>query len=179
MLRLVDCNIGPPFEVGYGPNKWPSTPKDFQETSEAYIESVTSLGTNVMKAIALGLDIDEALFTSRIDKCCWNLRIIGYATNTTHRSSKESRIGEHTGMRSTRSICPSHLSSYWTVFGILTFLLSDSQTDALQVLAKTGEWVTANPIPVSLPLKCCTLHPPYYRNFWLLTGTGSTGLLSV
>jgi len=166
MFRPVDCNIGPPFEVGYGPNKWPSTPKDFRETSEVYIESVTSLGTNVIKAIALGLGIDEGFFTNRIDKCFWNLRIIGYeATNTTDRSSKEAGIGEHTGMRSTRSIFPSHLSSHWTDFGILTFLLPDSQTDSLQVLAKTGEWMPANP---SLPLKCCIFHTPFYRNlvYW-------------
>jgi|SRR5450432_3555881 isopenicillin N synthase-like dioxygenase len=113
MFRPVDCNIGPPFDVGYGPNKWPSTPKDFREISEKYIESVTWLGTNVIKAIALGLDVDEALFTSRIDECFWNLRIIGYeAANSTNRSSKEAGIGEHTGMRFTLSICPSHLSSH-------------------------------------------------------------------
>jgi isopenicillin N synthase-like dioxygenase len=53
-------------------------PKGFRETSEKYIESVTSLGTNVIKAIELGLDVDQALFTSLIDKCFWNLRIIGY-----------------------------------------------------------------------------------------------------
>jgi isopenicillin N synthase-like dioxygenase len=73
MFRPVECNIGPPFDVGYGPNKWPSTPKDFRKISEKYIESVTSLGTNV-----------------------------------------------------------------------------DSQTDSLQVLAKTGEWMPANPIPVKV-----------------------------
>ena len=113
MFRPVDSNKAPPFDVGYGQNKWPLTPKDFRETSEEYIKSVTSLGTNVIKSIALGLDVDEALFTSRIDECFWNLRIIGYeATNSTNGSSKEAGIGEHTGMRSTRSPHPSHPSSY-------------------------------------------------------------------
>jgi isopenicillin N synthase-like dioxygenase len=113
MFRPVDSNKAPPFDVGYGQNKWPLTPKDFRETSEEYIKSVTSLGTNVIKAIALGLDVDEALFTSRIDECFWNLRIIGYeAMNSTNGRFKEAGIGEHTGMRSTRSPHPSHPSSH-------------------------------------------------------------------
>lgn len=36
-----------------------------------------------------------------------------------------------------------------TDFGILTFLLTDSQKGSLQVLSKTGEWIPADPIPVS------------------------------
>ncbi|KAH6710680.1 hypothetical protein BKA61DRAFT_658553 [Leptodontidium sp. MPI-SDFR-AT-0119] len=55
--------------------------------------------------------------------------ILGYKAAPKTENEAVSGIGNHTD------------------FGILTFLLTDSQKDSLQVLSKTGEWVPADPIP--------------------------------
>ncbi|KAI1394638.1 oxoglutarate 3-dioxygenase [Hypoxylon fuscum] len=118
---------GPPYITGMGPNKWPSTPPNLKELSETYVEKVTSLGNSVMKAIAMGLGVDDEIFLSRINKAFWNLRILGYEGRKS-KSKENAGIGQHTD------------------FGILTFLLTDSTKNSLQVLDKTGEWIWADPI---------------------------------
>jgi hypothetical protein len=89
-----------------GPNKWPSVPADFRTVSESYIEQVESLGNSVMKAIAMGLDVDEELFLKRIDKAFWNLRILGYEGRKSKNEGKAG-IGEHTGMKANYIYKPS------------------------------------------------------------------------
>lgn len=79
-----------------GPNLWPSIPADFRTTAESYIEHMERLGTSVMKAIAIGLSVDESIFLDRIDKAFWNLRILGYEGRKS-RSENVAGIGEHTG----------------------------------------------------------------------------------
>lgn len=124
--RPVD-SAGPPYVTGEGPNAWPSIPIGFQELATAYTEKVTDLGTSVMRAIALALEVDDNIFLSRVDKAFWNLRILGYEGRKS-KSSANAGIGQHTD------------------FGILTFLLSDQTPKALQVLSKSGEWIWADPI---------------------------------
>lgn len=76
---------------------WPSTPVGFQKLASEYTECVTALGTSVMKAIALALDVDENIFLARIDKAFWNLRILGYEGRKAKITSNAG-IGQHTGM---------------------------------------------------------------------------------
>lgn len=47
------------------------------------------------------------------------------------------------------SLLPTCLADEVEDFGILTFLMSDPQQDSLQVRAKSGAWISADPIPVS------------------------------
>jgi isopenicillin N synthase-like dioxygenase len=119
--------------------------------AERHIEAMVSLGTSVSAAIALALDVPEEIFTSRIDKAFWNLRILAYEGTDTNSSSGEAKTAgmyEHTGTKSFWS----HVAILIRIdFGILTFLLTDSQKDSLQVLLRTGEWISADPIPVSCP----------------------------
>lgn len=143
-----------------GPNKWPSTPANLKGLSETYIEKVTTLGNSVMKAFAMGLGVDAEIFLSRIDKAFWNLRILGYEGRKS-KSQDNAGIGEHTGryhggqiVRVTRD--PNKI---YSDFGILTFLLTDSTKNSLQVLDKSGEWIWADPIEV-----IDTTTPFYIRN---------------
>lgn len=142
-----------------GPNLWPSVPADFRTTAESYIEHLEKLGTSVMKAIAIGLSVDESIFLDRIDKAFWNLRILGYEGRKS-RSENVAGIGEHTGKSllystSFLQVRPFSFLLFYpdvgdnsTDFGILTFLLTDSCKQSLQVLSKTGEWIWADPIEV-------------------------------
>jgi len=128
-FRPVETH-GPPYEVGFGENIWPKSPADFRSVSEKYIDSVVSLGMSVTRAIAMALEVPEEIFTTRIDKAFWNLRVLAYeGTDVKAGETKVAGIGQHTD------------------FGILTFLMSDNQKDSLQVLSKSGEWIPADPIP--------------------------------
>lgn len=49
-----------------------------------------------MKAIAIGLGVDESIFLSRVDKSFWNLRIAGYEGRKPTNDTLVG-IGEHTG----------------------------------------------------------------------------------
>ena len=144
-------NHGPPYEVGLGENQWPSTPEDFRNVSEAYVDSVISLGISVTSAIALALGVQEDLFTSRIDHGFWNLRVLKYAaTDENDNEPKVSGIGEHTGHKSRCYLYPL-LTVYDRFWNLDLSLLTDPQKNSLQVLSKSGEWIPAVPIPVSLP----------------------------
>lgn len=101
MYRPVEAT-GPPYITGMGPNQWPSTPANFKELSETYVEKVTSLGNSVMKAFAMGLGVDEDIFLSRVNEAFWNLRILGYEGRKA-KSQDNAGIGEHTGMALTPS----------------------------------------------------------------------------
>lgn len=50
-----------------------------------------------MKAIAMGLGVDDEIFLSRINKAFWNLRILGYEGRKS-KSKENAGIGQHTGM---------------------------------------------------------------------------------
>ncbi|KAH8881497.1 oxoglutarate 3-dioxygenase [Thozetella sp. PMI_491] len=117
----------PPYTTGQGPNQWPKTPSDFKATAETYIDHLVALGNQVMKAFAIGLDVDEEVFLSRVNQSFWNLRIVGYEGRKA-KTDALAGIGQHTD------------------FGILTFLLTDSTKESLQVLSKSGEWIWADPI---------------------------------
>ncbi|KAF2653197.1 oxoglutarate 3-dioxygenase [Lophiostoma macrostomum CBS 122681] len=113
--------------TGLGENKWPMTPANLRAVSETYIEQLEHLGREVMRAMALALGIDVSLFLDRVDKAFWNLRILGYEGRKS-RSPAPAGIGEHTD------------------FGILTFLLTDSTKNSLQVLSKSGDWIWVDPV---------------------------------
>jgi isopenicillin N synthase-like dioxygenase len=72
---------------------------------EKYTSAVLSFAMEVVRAIAVGLGVDEKVLLSRVDKSFWNLRIIGYeAMNKKADVSKVSGIGEHTGRLSHGSL---------------------------------------------------------------------------
>jgi len=95
-FRPVEHNGQGPFEVGLGPNLWPSSPAGLKDMSESYICYLENLGNQVLKAMAIGLGIDDEVFISRVNTAFWNLRILGYEGRKA-KSSEYAGIGQHTG----------------------------------------------------------------------------------
>lgn len=115
-----------------GTNPWPEQPSAFKETYQHYISEMNKLGAAVMRAMAMGLGLDENYFVDKyISDPFWVIRIIGYPPLATSEGNQEVGIscGEHTD------------------YGCLTILNQDSTRGALQVQQKDGQWLNANPIP--------------------------------
>eukprot|EP01099_Mayorella_cantabrigiensis_P006080 TRINITY_DN5028_c0_g1_i1.p1 TRINITY_DN5028_c0_g1~~TRINITY_DN5028_c0_g1_i1.p1 ORF type:complete len:340 (-),score=66.64 TRINITY_DN5028_c0_g1_i1:201-1220(-) len=124
----------------YGHNQWPETPTEFKSTYELYINKMKILGIQIMRLMALGLDLDEHFFDRFVDDPFWVIRVIGYPNlrtkpDTLLVENKDSFVGE-VGIS-----CGEH-----TDYGCLTMVNQDNTQGALQVRSPAGQWIDANPI---------------------------------
>ncbi|ODO11572.1 hypothetical protein I350_00353 [Cryptococcus amylolentus CBS 6273] len=113
-----------------GPNQWPTNPPSFKPRMEEWINKMKVLGLAVMHAMADGLDMDEAEWKELkgcVDDSFWVMRVIGYPPLPEGMDGIS--CGEHKD------------------YGCLTLLHADPIPDSLQVLSKSGEWLSANPLP--------------------------------
>ena len=82
-------------------NQWPQerdTPH-FKETMLDFYRICHELHVHVMRAIALGLNLDETFFDKKIDQQCHNLRLLSYPPIKTNLLLEEgqARAGAHSG----------------------------------------------------------------------------------
>ncbi|KAJ1332906.1 hypothetical protein BSLG_008533 [Batrachochytrium salamandrivorans] len=112
-----------------GVNPVPARPANFGAIVDRYVLRMRSLGMATMQAMALGLGISEHYFDSSMDDSFWVMRMIGYPPLSKETDNVGISCGEHTD------------------YGCLTILNTDETTGALQVKAKSGEWISADPIP--------------------------------
>ncbi|KAI8808050.1 hypothetical protein BJ742DRAFT_289274 [Cladochytrium replicatum] len=115
-----------------GENQWPSTPAEFRETYETYIEKLKKVGVATLRAMAMGLGLDENFFDKYVSDPFWGMRVIGYPP-----LAEGEAIDPDVGVS-----CGQH-----TDYGCLTILHTDETPRALQVMSKTGDWIDANPVP--------------------------------
>jgi len=96
-----------------------------------YVEEMSKLGKSIMKAMALGLGLNEDFFDSYTNESFWCIRMIGYPPLQSSGENNEVGVscGEHTD------------------YGCITILNQDSTKGALKVKNSNGEWINADPIP--------------------------------
>lgn len=138
MHEAIDCYkevkdgmYGDLGEVMQGSNIWPSNPPDFARLMKEYINSCTALSRKIIRGIALALggSVDE-IEGDKAGDPFWVLRIIGYPAKSNSDIPKND-IG-----------CGAH-----TDYGLLTLVNQDEDITALQVRNRSGEWISAPPIP--------------------------------
>ena len=82
-------------------NQWPqeSDAPRFKETMLDFYKTCHELHVLVMRAIALGLDLEETFFDKLIDHQCHNLRLLSYPPVKTDllRHEGQARAGAHSG----------------------------------------------------------------------------------
>ncbi|KAG9439854.1 hypothetical protein H6P81_020019 [Aristolochia fimbriata] len=141
MHEAVDCyremepgaygDFGRPLE---GSNIWPTHPPNFKQLMEEYIGLLIDLSRAIMRGMALALGGPADAFEGKkAGDTFWVLRLIGYPGCTHHKSMEmqDSDIG-----------CGAH-----TDYGLLTLVNQDPDISALQVRNRSGEWISAMPIP--------------------------------
>ncbi|KAM6557989.1 hypothetical protein CsatA_027228 [Cannabis sativa] len=141
MHEAIDCYrelkpgaYGDLGKVMEGCNQWPQDPPKFKDMMEEYINLCTDLARNIMRGIALALGGSPYEFEGdRAGDAFWVTRIIGYPGKSSENSQE----------KPTHDIgCGAH-----TDYGLLTLLNQDDDITALQVRNRSGEWISAPPVP--------------------------------
>lgn len=121
------------------PNQWPhdADAPEFKVTMLDFFRRCHELHTHVMRAIAIGLDLEEGFFADKIDQQWHNLRLLSYPPikRTLLEGEGQARAGAHSD------------------YGTLTLLFQDSVGGLEAQNPHTGKFIPATPI-VSLP-GCC------------------------
>lgn len=122
-------------KLNSGPNMWPSDEvlpnvSDFKATALDYYAQVVSLAKDILKVLALTLDLDEGWFDDYVRGAVATMRLLHYPSQPPDSPAKLTRgIGAHTD------------------FGCVTILLQD-KVSGLQVYDyTTKEWLDVTPTP--------------------------------
>ncbi|KAK1368584.1 putative 2-oxoglutarate-dependent dioxygenase [Heracleum sosnowskyi] len=134
MQEAIDCyrefeqgmygHTGKQFE---GPNLWPS--QNFQIAMENYVNLCKGLAKTIMRGISVALGGLATSLEGHISgDPFWIMRLNGYPPNLPNAKN-------HVG-------CGIH-----TDYGLLTLLNQDDNITALKVQNRSGDWISAPPIP--------------------------------
>jgi isopenicillin N synthase-like dioxygenase len=110
----------------YAPNIWPVRPRDFQKTMLSYYDAMSALASDVLRAMAMALDVDESYFDDKYDRQASVTRIIRYPAVTQAPLPGQLRSGMHTD------------------YGAMTFVRGDDTPGGLQVKSRQGGWIDAH-----------------------------------
>lgn len=128
--------VDPAAAQMYAPNIWPERPRHFKETMLGYYDAMAGLASTVLRAMAVGLGVDEAYFVDKFDRQASVARMIRYPAVTQRPEPGQLRAGTHTD------------------YGIMTFVRGDDTPGGLQVKTRRGDW-----IDVHIPADgfCCNI----------------------
>ncbi len=116
----------------YAPNIWPEQPRDFREVMlSAIYDAMSGLASDVLRAMAMALEVDESYFADKFDRQASVVRLIRYPAVTQQPLPGQLRAGMHTD------------------YGIITFVRGDDTPGGLQVKHRQGEWIDVH-IPPDL-----------------------------
>lgn len=136
-------------KLNSGPNQWPEALgddlADFKNHSMEYYHSTLKLASDLMRVLALSLDLEETYFSRFLDGAVATMRLLHYPSQPADADEKLTRgIGAHTD------------------FGAITMLLQD-KVDGLQVWdQKNNVWIDVSP---DIKLNSCTFEQLANHNF--------------
>ncbi len=120
----------------YAPNIWPERPRDFKPIMLSYYDAMQGLASQVLRAMAMALDIDENDFAGKFDRQASVTRIIRYPAVTQQPLSGQLRAGAHTD------------------YGAMTFVRGDDVPGGLQVKHRRGDWIDVH---IPRDAFCCNI----------------------
>lgn len=134
-----DALAGKPM---HGPNIWPAIP-GYRSTITTYVDSMVGLGFDLMRGIAISLDLEEDFFYKAFNgRSFWQFRTTHYPepTELARMSAANPQTGPVSDVEIGDYSCGAH-----TDYGCLTILLANNS--GLQVLNLDGKWLDAPMIP--------------------------------
>lgn len=156
-LRLQNPDIKESFEIGRDdeadmPNHWPAGDEEaraFREYMVGFHRECAGLHVEVMRALALGLGIDEDWFDQYTDVGDNTLRLLHYPSvrkDVFQRNKGQVRAGAHSDYGSI-STPPLLHPTCSTALTIIPALLFQDNRGGLQVRSPNGNFINATPIP--------------------------------
>ena len=107
----------------YAPNIWPERPDGFKQTMLAYYDAMQGLASDVLRAMAVALEVDETYFAEKFDRQASVTRLIRYPAVRSEPQAGQLRAGQHTD------------------YGAMTFVRGDDVPGGLQVKHRNGGWI--------------------------------------
>ncbi len=114
-----------------GANKWPENLPEMQNLCMQYFQSAHEVAHNLMRAFALGLNLDETFFLRTASRPLSRASYVYYPAQPKDMGESQFGVGPHTD------------------FGVLTVLCQDN-VGGLQVQDINGDWLQAPPIAGTL-----------------------------
>jgi isopenicillin N synthase-like dioxygenase len=122
-----------------GPNNWPPGMPAFRAALEAYYAAMLGCGADLMRAVALSLDVDADLFVPSYRKPLQRTQIVYYPPQPVELGDDQFGVAPHSD------------------FGCITLLWQDTN-GGLEVLERsTRRWIPAPPIPGTLVINVADL----------------------
>ena len=79
----------------FAPNIWPARPEEFEAIWTDYYRAMASLSADLMRAFALGLNLDESFFDDKIHRHISRLRVRNYPADPEPPRPGQIRAGAH------------------------------------------------------------------------------------
>lgn len=114
-----------------GPNQWPESVPGFREAFSSYFEEIAVCGQTLLTAVAASLGAPTNFFVGKYDKPLQRTQAVYYPPHPTDHEGELFGVAPHTD------------------YGCVTLLWQDD-VGGLEVLHRSGEWVSAVPIPGTL-----------------------------
>ena len=122
-----------------GPNNWPPGMPAFRAALETYYAAMLGCGADLMRAVAVSLDLDPDFFAPSYRKPLQRTQIVYYPPQPVDRAEDQFGVAPHSD------------------FGCITLLWQDSN-GGLEVLERsTKRWIPAPPIPGTLVINVADL----------------------
>jgi isopenicillin N synthase-like dioxygenase len=136
--------------ANYGPNQWPAGVPDFEPVMSAYFQEMLRVSQEVLRGLALTLDVPTDYFDEFCDTPVSTLRLLHYPTQPEKPLPGEKGCGAHTD------------------WGAVTILLQDD-AGGLQVLSRDHGWVHATPVAGSFVVNLGDLMGRWTNNVYRST----------
>jgi isopenicillin N synthase-like dioxygenase len=122
-----------------GPNNWPPDMPGFRATLEANYAAMLACGADLMRAVAVSLELDADFFVARYRKPLQRTQIVYYPPQPADLGEDQFGVAPHSD------------------FGCITLLWQDTN-GGLEVLERsTQRWIPAPPIPGTLVINVADL----------------------
>lgn len=131
-------------------NLWPERPEGFREHFEAYSAAMIDLARELMRLLALSLDLEETYFDESMKTPMLETRILHYPPRPDDAPPAQLGAGAHTD------------------WGMLTILLQDD-VGGLEVSDGKGGWISAPPVPGAFVVNLGDMIPILTNDFYRST----------
>jgi isopenicillin N synthase-like dioxygenase len=150
-IAELAARVDPTSAQMYAPNIWPERPHDFKQIMLSYREAMSAVASDVLRAMALALDVEEGYFADKFDRQASVVRIIRYPAVKEPPLPDQLRAGAHTD------------------YGVMTFVRGDDTPGGLQVKHRNGGWIDVHIPPEAFVCNIGDLMMRWSNDRWVST----------